>query len=115
MDQLSTLQDIYSDMYKDVHGVRPRGGSEEDWNSIAWLSQECDQLEILIKAQLNEQKNREAVAIEEFEKTVANSIEFGAHNRETAIRWVVDAEIGFLDYGHYCFIKGLPFDYLNGE
>lgn len=38
------LQSTYSDFYKDVHGVRPRFATDEQWNSQTWLEAQINDL-----------------------------------------------------------------------
>ena len=47
--KLEDLQSCYSDFYKDVHGFRPRGSTNEQWDSEEWLQGEIDDLDAYLK------------------------------------------------------------------
>jgi len=47
--KLEDLQSCYSDFYKDVHGFRPRGSTNEQWDSEQWLQGEIDGLQAYLK------------------------------------------------------------------
>ena len=42
--KLESLQSVYSDVYKDAYGSRPRGINPEFWNDEAALAAEIDRL-----------------------------------------------------------------------
>ena len=107
LTQLEQSECLYSDMYKDCYGVRPRfdqsSWTVEDYDrEFAALAQE-------LKMQEADDKVREAEAIARFEETVVNSIEFGAGSRETAIRWILNGE---QDVPYFEFCEGLPYGYI---
>ena len=61
-----------------------------------------------------DQAAREAEAATAFEARVQQTIEAGAKDRETAIRWLFDAENDpyvFGDPDYYCHSHGLPYGY----
>lgn len=91
--ELEQAAATYSDFYKDVHGVRPRftaGWTLADFDS-AFVSLEADAVR-----EFAFQRESDAQAVVDFEATVAATIEIGAGDRETAIRWILDAT--FDDY-----------------
>jgi len=47
--KVEELQSHYSDFYKDVHGFRPRGSTNEQWDSEQWLQGEIDGLHAYLK------------------------------------------------------------------
>tara|TARA_R110000796_G_scaffold123761_2_gene238151 strand:- start:9435 stop:9872 length:438 start_codon:yes stop_codon:yes gene_type:complete len=77
-----------SDVYKDVNGLRPR-----NYNWDAFSDKELDEF----LADLNEQADdlywkmrTEQVASEfKFKKLIKDTIAFGAGDRETALRWII--------------------------
>ena len=84
---------IYSDMYKDVYGFRPR-----DFNR--WISltneernQELDRLQNSINEDIKREREFEVLTISTFEDKIADLIALGADSRETAIRWYIDGSI----------------------
>ena len=47
--KVEELQSHYSDFYKDVFGFRPRGSTNEQWDSEEWLQGEIDGLDAYLK------------------------------------------------------------------
>ena len=80
-----------SDGFKDAHGYRPRG---YDWMnmSVAELEAWADEVSEAVSASIREDEAAEAAAIASFEKSIAVAIAAGAGDRETAFRWLIDAE-----------------------
>lgn len=108
VDQTSRHQELvnlYWDMYKDVHGIRPR------WMKLDEMSIEELEGELLIlgrsaaiiwEAEAKAQKE----AAEKFEQQVAST----GVDRETAIRWIMQAEdVDTLE--DLEFQRNLPFGY----
>lgn len=79
----------YSDMYKDVYGVRPRAGlpkTEAEFEvAFAFLQRE-------IEAQMNSDAAMEQEYIQRFNETIDTAIESGAKDRATALRWLTQTE-----------------------
>lgn len=107
--------DSISDLFKDVYGMRPRDGFWERWNSATddekqaewdWL---CQALERVIE----EEKAAEKACIEKFERHVTNTICMGARDRETALKWIMDASSANGDWEYLCYDYGLPFGYFS--
>lgn len=76
---------IYSDLHKDVYGFRPRGVELDDReleSEIFYLSEETGRL-------IEEDKKREARAVEDFKEWIRVTVEAGAGDEETALRWIV--------------------------
>ena len=117
LTELEQLQSIYSDAYKDAYGFRPRGMSGECWNSVEWLKEELKFLDGEIARRIAEAEEDGKVAVEIFEKTVTSMIEAGAKDRETALRWIFEAEeidaTSAFDLEHFCFNRGLPYNYFK--
>jgi len=100
------------DLYKDVHGIRPR-----------WINFDAMTLEDLeafmdgLLEDLQEENERRAIeeahAIQKFEKLIADTIQNGAGDRETAIRWLKQADEYYHDESHMCYEYGLPYGYFK--
>lgn len=99
-----------SDTHKEVYGFRPRG---YDWDNMsmdelkAWsneLSEECAR-----EFELEEARKAEAVA--EFKALVQRTIEMGAGDEETAIRWLTSDEEFYhsQDVEHWVYNQGILF------
>jgi len=80
-----------SDGFKDANGFRPRG---YDWMnmSVAELEAWADEVSADVARSIKEDDAREAAAIAEFENSIAATMAAGAADRETAFRWLLDAE-----------------------
>ena len=111
-----TFNDIlYSDLHKDARGVRPGEAGFNYWDSLTpeekqvqWdgLLRELDQ-------RVEEERVAETRAIERFEAQLSAWVQMGARCRETAIRWIHDAEGTNGDSDYLCYRLGLPYGYLS--
>jgi hypothetical protein len=113
MSELQQAAAIYWDMYKDAHGVRPRGINTDSWTKEQF-DREIEQLEDVITADEVLRKEAESAAITKFEARVQDLIQTGAEDRAAALRWIHEAEDAEGDTSYLCFILGLPYGYLNG-
>lgn len=111
-DRYMNEQEIW-DMYKEVNGVRPRGidfKSMSDDEVVDMMLDLREQAEVHFR----HEQEREAAAVEEFEAMIRQTIDMGAGDRETAIRWLKEAREGQEasdDFMEYEF--GLPYGYLR--
>ena len=105
---------LYSDLYKDVYGFRPRNTG---WNEMSDDEKQTE-WNYLIK-QLGivneEHKQREQNAIAEYEKRINDCMTLGAKDRNQAISWVLDSlNLSETDlmYGatYVCYTLGLPYE-----
>ena len=112
MSDLGQAQSIFWDMYKDAHGIRPRGIDTSTW-TIEQFQQEFEYLGRVIANNENQRKVFEADAIEKFEKHVTDTICMGARDRETALRWIMDASNANGDWEYLCYDLGLPYQYFR--
>lgn len=87
--------DLYSVLYKDVYGFRPRGNAWENWitasddeKQVMWdfLLEDLEQV-------LAAERELEKDNIARFENLVDSLITSGAGDRETAIRWIKEAGV----------------------
>jgi hypothetical protein len=116
MENLIHIHDTdLSDLYKDAHGFRPRGIYKEWWTKdeleveYSYLSKVCHENDI---AEIKAEKK----ALITFEKLIANTIEYGAPDRETAIRWLIDGEgleWNEYDLKYFFWIHGLSYEIQN--
>ena len=114
MTVLEQMQCQYWDMYKDAYGVRPRGVDTSAWSESDFMA-EFDTLAKIIEAEYIARKEAEAIAVQKFEQHVTNTICMGARDRETALRWIMDASTANGDWEYFCFLSGLPYGYFNKE
>lgn len=102
------------DIYKEVHGVRPRFLLESVASmTIEDLEEMVDSLSAQVDVQMQEDKVNEAKAIFSLENRISNMIQIGAGNRETAIRWLDAAEETNGDMNYLCYCLGVPYGYFN--
>ena len=111
MTVLEQMQCQYWDMYKDAHGVRPRGIDTTKWTEEDFLK-EFEYLGKVIDAEEIQRKADEAEAIVRFEDRVLNLIHTGT-NRQRVISWLMDAEGVNGDTEYFCYLNGLPYGYLK--
>lgn len=113
MTNLESLKSLYSDYHKDLYGFRPRGMSDEQWNSEEWLRAEIKHLDEVATSIYAKEAKQEQAAIDEFEKSVVEAIAFGAGDRESAIEWLMAAEGVAGDYKYFCHLNNLPYNYFD--
>ena len=112
MSDLEQAQSIFWDMYKDAHGVRPRGIDTSTW-TLQDFQQEFASLQAVIVREEANRQVAEADAIAKFEQHVTNTICMGARDRETALRWIMDASNANGDWEYLCYDLGLPYHYFR--
>lgn len=112
MTVLEQMQCQYWDMYKDAYGVRPRGIDTSTWTEYAFQV-EFEHLALTIQANDIQRQEAEATAVKNFEQHVINTICMGARDRETALRWIMDASNANGDWEYFCFLNGLPYRYFE--
>ena len=100
---------MYSDSYKDAHGIRPR------WINFDAMTREEMEADIHRFCEIaNENANQEEIWAEqqviEFKKLIDRYInEFGAGDEKTALRWIVDGED--TEFYHYQDVEHLVYKY----
>lgn len=107
-DELATY--IYEG-HKDAFGVKGRH-YDFDAMSLEDLRSEADYISRSVKEQMELEARMEAEAVERFEKAIAEYQAMGAEDRETAIRWVLQAEglENEYDPSYVCYSLGLPYE-----
>lgn len=108
--ELEQLHSDYSDLYKDVHGIRPRWAK---FSTVEEAEAAYNQLAAYAEQVFAEEEVQEQLRVKQFEVTVAKLIKVGANTRETAIRWLADANDVGNDYHFLCWSLGLPYNYFN--
>lgn len=111
---------IYSDCHKDVYGFRPRDTS--NWTLEQFEAAQA-QLDVDAKHEFEAQVAREKEAVVEFESQIAKMISMGANDRETALRWMIDAFDEYdrpyleTDPTYFNYVHHLPtnYDWQAGE
>lgn len=113
IDRCEETYGYISDASKDATGCRFRFDYTQ--YTLVQLEMQADAWTIRVIDAIEEQKQDEARAMATFEKTVATTIELGARDRATAIRWITDAwkdgQDGHFDTGYFLYHHGLPYSY----
>jgi hypothetical protein len=101
-------------MYKDAHGVRPRGVDTTNWDE-ATFEAEFNYLQNLIAKNDQERRIAEQEATVAFEQRVQDLYASGAKDRDMALRWIHEAEGSNGDDEFLCYLVGLPYRYFVKE
>ena len=93
IDRLTESHDgsVYSDLYKDVYGVRPRGVTFE---SIEEFDRSYQQLSYALKCELEREEEEQNINFRLFEKRVSEVLEQvqNCTSRAHAVKIIADAE-----------------------
>ena len=87
-----------SDLYKDVNGVRPRFYNFHEWSDNE-LEAFTDKLIAQLKENEELERLQEETDVKRFQDQVQKTIELGAGDRKTALRWLFSSEE--YDQGEY--------------
>lgn len=109
---LESLAAHHWDLYKDAHGVRPRGIDTSNW-TVEVFEAAIEQLHDLCAFNAQREDEWHRIAIAEFEQTIVRLIDKGAKDRATALRWLHDAEGTNGDKEFLCYCLGLPYGHLS--
>ena len=82
-----------SDLYKDVHGFRPRGYNFDEW-SFQELTKFVNDLSDQADQEREYEEKQAQIAEVEFNKRIQEIIDLGAGDRETALRWMLQGDMG---------------------
>ena len=110
LSDLEQAQATYWDMYKDAHGIRPRGIDTSTW-TMADFDREFKYLGKVIDAEEVIRKQDEEKAVEAFERRVAEMLTLGAKDIDMAMRWIHEAEGTNGDEDYLAWTLGLPYRY----
>jgi len=101
-----------SDVHKDAYGFRPRGSYDN--YSVVELKAELDRLCEIAEEEYKRQQELEAEAYKALHKHLADLVSIGARDFKQALAWDIQAEDcehdGFIDYGFYCYKKGIAYN-----
>jgi hypothetical protein len=110
MTELEELECLYAEMYKDVHGMKARWYRAESVEQArADIARLQEELVLAEKARREE----EARAVVKFCKRIEKTIKAGAKNRETALRWIMEADDAGGDWEYLCYLNGLPYSFFK--
>ena len=107
---------LYSDFHKDAYGFRPRG-----YNLYAFTTEELeadfDRFEQVCADNRLEEQAAEAEADNAFRALIENTIQMGAGNEATALRWIAEGAVedyGY-DYEHFLWSQGIAYSAYGKE
>ena len=107
--------DTVSDLHKDAYGFRPSELFWEEWIGSTDAERQAiwDSLERALEVSMEIERENEQRAIDRFEALVRVNIDAGAEDRETALRWIMDASRANGDWEYLCWEYGLPYRYFE--
>ena len=114
LTELEQAQATFWDMYKDAHGFRPRHIDTSSW-TLEQFDQEFAELSEVMRANDIQQGIEEAIAIEKFERRIAEMISIGAKDVAMAMRWMHEAEDTQGDNDYLAWTLGLPYRYFSKQ
>lgn len=114
LTELEQAQATFWDMYKDAHGFRPRHIDTSTW-TLEQFDREFEELSEVMKANDIAKGIEEAIAIEKFERRVAELISMGAKDSVMAMRWIHEAEETNGDNDYLAWSLGLPYRYFSKQ
>ena len=103
-------EDIFSDLHKDAYGFRPR--DHEFYSATPERKQEIwDYFCQVVEDNNAAEREHEARALRDFEQEVQNTIELGAGDRATALRWMTQSEEFYNEQcvEHWVWNRGILF------
>ena len=112
MTRQEELQSIFWELYKDAHGIRPRGIDTSTWTEQEFAA-EFDSLQHTINREEANRKESEQTAAHEFEMRIQSILACGAKDRAMALRWIHEAEGSMGDDEFLCYLVGLPYQYFR--
>jgi len=116
-EEMSTLEQMasqYWDIYKDAHGIRPRGIDTSSWTE-ADFNKEFEELYLIAELNCRQRREDEKAAARDFESRVKELMEIGAKDREMAMRWIHEAEGSNGDDEFLCYLVGLSYGYFRKQ
>ena len=114
MTELEQAQATFWDMYKDAHGIRPRHIDTSTW-TLAQFEAEFADLAETMRANDIAKGIEEAIAVEKFERRIADMISIGAKDYAMAMRWMHEAEDTNGDNDYLAWSLGLPYRYFSKQ
>ena len=109
-ERSNLITSVY-EMHKDAYGVK---GRHYDFDNMSnkELEEELDRLCAVAKAEREAEEKYEEAAYQTFLKQIAENMKLGAKDKETAIKWILEAEglANEKDSSYICYSLGLSYD-----
>jgi hypothetical protein len=104
------LQSFIWDAYKEAYGIRPRFMDFESM-SMDQLRKEADSCANAAEAEMKREEEQQEADLAEFKSLIQKTIELGAGDEETALRWLTQSEVFYhgQDVEHWVWNKGILF------
>ena len=112
MTELEQARCTFWDMYKDAYGIRPRHIDTSSW-TLEQFEQEFAELAEVMRVNDIAKGIEEAIAVEKFERRIAEMISIGAKDMDMAMRWIHEAEDTQGDNDYLAWTLGLPYQYFR--
>jgi hypothetical protein len=108
---------LVSDLHKDAFGFRPSDGFWAEWRDGSDEQRQAlwDRLIERLDSALEQEEIMYRENVREFELMVSKSIAAGAADRETALRWIMQASDCGGDWERLEYQQGVPFGYITRE
>lgn len=113
MTRREELINWISDGHKDAYGFRPRHYNYSEM-TIDQLEKLATEITAAVEIAIDEADAKEKAANDSFEKLIEDVISYGAGDRKTAIRWIVDGydeDFHNESAGYICYCFGISYDY----
>ena len=114
-EEMTTLEQYactYWDVYKEAYGIRPRGLDTSTWTEDDFRF-ELQNLQTVIADNERQRREDEARAVVKFCKRIEETIRAGAGDRETALRWIHEADGTNGDDEYLAYQNGLPYGFFR--
>lgn len=109
--------DTVSDLHKDAYGFRPSQWFWSEWRASTDAEKQStwDSLIAAMEWRMAQQEEEEREAVVQFEALIQTTIDAGAKDRTTALRWIMDGSDCAGDWEYLAWRHGLPYGYLRDE
>ena len=106
---------IMSDLHKDAYGFRPSKDAWDAWEMMTAeeVQDDIDYMIALVERSIKEENEQQSIAVEEFEAQISSMCLQHNINRDTAIRWDMEAYNTVGDTGYHEYHRNLPYGYLT--
>lgn len=110
LDLRDDLLGTISDFYKDVHGVRPALCRYREMTNLQ-LEAEIEKLGHEVEAAIAQDQQRDLRAVADFQARIQRTVDSGAGDETTALRWTIQPETFYSAQciDHFLWSQGILF------
>jgi uncharacterized protein YwqG len=105
IEERNGMLQIYSDFHKDAYGFRPRYNYSE--LSDAELIADFERFDVDATEKRRNEREMEEQAIVDFEELITKTINLGAEDRVTALKWIWDGSEELYDISFFLWQNGI--------